>query len=1390
MKTTKTKTAKMMKTTLLSASVALMMGNVAYASDKNIGDLEIYQVAQGGAATLSLMLDISQSMQTMDLDGKSEQCFVNQRVFANRVTYYLYDEAGNKIVTPFIGNDGKTVDPSKGISALFYGCPPRNDMANGVIKDKYYQRIAKLKKSLLDLLSDGKNLDSRYKMGLGTFPTPEYAYSGSMYVPARPLTPAQRWELMRFVADIMPVGSTPSAMAYAEVGAYMLGNKTSNSTGQRQSVFSTVAQMFPMSHYNGQWGLMSCVGSHQEAGSITDPLDNKSYKYTGCLSPVEVMDFSAMSGNAVGASGTYFLNSDIARLDFGLLPNFSHIIAMDNNVSRKVIDVLVADRTNASQKIQEFLATPKGRAAFSFAFVHRRNFTNVSIQNSGFGYSHPSTKTTDGQKYVSPMDSKRCDGYGIYFLTDGAPNNSNQETLDLVKNALADNTFSPSSPLLSGNEDAGWRYISSFARTLREEKEIKTAIVAFGSSFTPNGGLPTTQVAGNTVVNCDELVAISEGSNRDLSLNNDAVRNLCRWGEKSYGYGEGGFLATSEPAHVTENIRTFATTLNQTLPTSPAGTISIPYDPLSANSIQPYAYLPMVQPEVDKAVATWGGNLKKYHTVNGTLYGKGADGNTVGERLYQAHASPTEGNGNFPFALNPQAQDLWQTEAKANNASVEVGGVFNRLAHPSVANKSNVRSVFVETIKNGTSTLQKVGTDGTRLIDFDKLGSEYSVVDKAYILNFLGYNVPIEESAYSNVTTEDEANSELAKKLSAATFHSKAMLGGVLHSTPTLASYSGQLNSDTGNISSDESLRKDFLLFGSMDGALHMVNARTGDESFAFIPRKMFTEQRQALRVGSEQGTAGVPKFGVDAPWQTYAEYTFGAVDGKTSMRSTKMFAYGGLRMGGVGLYGLNITSSDGGDTITPTLAFSINENTEGFSRLGQTWTKPVTARIKIGSRASDSKNVLFVSGGYDMCYENPRFTLKASGSADTTDCANKSMAKGNAVYMIDAESGALLQTWTAPTSSSSSSGGITTSSDHRVHMKHSIVGEITPLDRNANGFVDSIYFADLGGQIFRIDFQEEAPANGSNLTRRVVRVFDANTNPVANHLAYRFYDKPVVSFYDQPNGRIALVNIATGDRSSPLHKHRALADANRIYGIIDRDLATPIINAGRGLDGLITKDLTNDSLVHHNAKLIEENGAEGAKKSIEALSSGQKQGWYYDMNRYADRIGVKNLKSVGAGAVIGGVYYASIYSPEYNYHEKDGCSAQISGGTERQGYCLPWGICANPKTGTLTTKNGTVGYTKVGPGIQELAIATLTSTAGSSSNIKTLVGTQTFDERIAAQTQGYTGGSGDPLGEAEEAGSKTEKGVNPVERPIAVATNKVLRVKRWYDLQTAEENQ
>ncbi|MFX9397515.1 hypothetical protein ABTO25_21085, partial [Acinetobacter baumannii] len=70
------------------------------------------------------------------------------------------------------------------------------------------------------------------------------------------------------------------------------------------------------------------------------------------------------------------------------------------------------------------------------------------------------------------------------------------------------------------------------------------------------------------------------------------------------------------------------------------------------------------------------------------------------------------------------------------------------------------------------------------------------------------------------------------------------------------------------------------------------------------------------------------------------------------------------------------------------------------------------------------------------------------------------------------------------------------------ANMKHSIVSRISTLDRDGDGLVDHLYFGDLGGQVFRVDLnnnQTQTNSTYSSFGIRVVRLANLATNDTTN---------------------------------------------------------------------------------------------------------------------------------------------------------------------------------------------------------------------------------------------------------------------------------------------------
>ena len=954
--------------------------------------------------------------------------------------------------------------------------------------------------------------------------------------------------------------------------------------------------------------------------------------------------------------------------------------------------------------------------------------------DSGFINSVASSKSEYDNKYLSPLNSKECSGNGIYLLTDGEPNaSSNTRAKAIMNTSLLGSSSSLSvnscNGLTGGSSSGAWGCMAEYAALLRNTANnplglpIKTATVGFGSAFAGLTGTRTITVNDESkeVTDCDS------GSNVDQN-----TRNLCKLGERKSDnetktFGDGGFYYTEESADIAASIVDFATGLVNTINTAPSGTITIPDDPYLAANQLPFAYLPMLDPDIASAASTWRGNLKKYNLNQGTLFGNSD------RPLYKDVA------GN----LDEDTQDVWQTSnfavdgSNANN-NITAGGVYAQLEAPN-AGLGSVRTLYVEdytSASNTTPILRKLSVNGSgKPQGFDQLKdtTTYTQLNKRRLLSFLGFsNVLTNDGQPTNTTNVENLT------LSIPTTETK-VLGGVVHSKPVAISYSSAL--DTNGRIIDP--RDDYVLFGSMDGALHVVDADNGEEAVAIIPKYMLEVQPEALVDGSIIDKVGQPYFGVDAPWLVTTDYSYDL--DLTNPRVTVdtsagkgMFAYGGLRMGGEAFYGMDIT-----EVSTPEILFTITKqglrskttaksSTTGFSRLGQIWSKPTSAKIRL-TRDADPINVLVFGGGYDMGYEEDSYVPTSSAAA-----------QGNAIYMIDAATGELL--W-------STSGEASSTKNRKTDtMINSIVGGITILDRDNDGLMDHLYAADLGGQVFRADFENARPAaNGftevnSFSNKRVTRVLNAAPSSTANKkYAYRFYERPIVSFYRNEgivgenvtnNGQLfALVNVISGNRSAPLSTLRNDNNfANRVYGIIDTDVTNT--NILSNTFSATIQNLTESNLTSLATAL---GSAPTTAVKITAKANmirGTSQGWYYPLTRFDGYNNVRYNKAVGDSVVVNNLLYTTIYNPDKQYNDSvASCAAQITGGSERQLYCLPYGICMDD-----TSVSGTGGYIPAGQGIQELTLGAYNE---DNTDVKVLIGTTTLTERIEAANRENYGNDG-----------------------------------------------
>src|SRR5690554_3284652 len=350
-----------------------------------------------------------------------------------------------------------------------------------------------------------------------------------------------------------------------------------------------------------------------------------------------------------------------------------------------------------------------------------------------------------------------------------------------------------------------------------------------------------------------------------------------------------------------------------------------------------------------------------------------------------------------------------------------------------------------------------------------------------------------------------------------------------LHSTPVFLNY-GELTIDGTKVPDST------LFIGTNSGYLHAFDTSQNSplERFAFIPKELLPVATKYYE------NAGQKKYGLDGYISVWH------VDTNKDMiinNSEKAYLYVGMRRGGSSYYALDVS-----DRNNPKLLWQINGKnhqsgpTTGFEELGQSWSKMLPVDVKWNGVKT---KVLLFAGGYDIT-EDTRLTR-------TTHTV------GNAIYMVDAKTGGLL--WKA-------------SPNANAHLKLSgmtsaITGNIVAVDDNSDGYADLLYVADLGGRIWRIDFDQEE-TNAKNYATGGMIADLGKDNSQGEHV--RFYDSLDViyskafSVVKRTGSKTTVVNnvpryvlsIGSGYRAHPLDN----AAKDNFYVVFDYNTEGPAKDA------------------------------------------------------------------------------------------------------------------------------------------------------------------------------------------------------------------------------------
>ncbi|BAP57567.1 type IV pilin biogenesis protein [Thioploca ingrica] len=371
------------------------------------------------------------------------------------------------------------------------------------------------------------------------------------------------------------------------------------------------------------------------------------------------------------------------------------------------------------------------------------------------------------------------------------------------------------------------------------------------------------------------------------------------------------------------------------------------------------------------------------------------------------------------------------------------------------------------------------------------------------------------------------------------------MFADPLHASPKAVTYGG---------TKDHPITK--LFAATNDGLLHMLDAGTGKEDWAFLPRELLSRQPEMM-----ENQPGERLYGLDStPTFWYKDDD----NNKNIDIGSKDFLkiYVGMRRGGRNLYALDVT-----DPSKPILMWTITGGKDEFEKLGQTWSAPLP--VEVDPSFCESKEspcvVLLFGGGYDPSQDKG------------FDPGNVEM--GNAIFMVDAKTGKRL--WWV------SNEGADLNLDK---MKYPIPSDLFLVDANGDGWKDRIYVGDTGGQVWRIDLINKNDSKGG------LRANISDPADQENHRRF-FYAPMWVKI-----GKFELLAAVTGTRPDPLG-----TDVHDQFYVFN-DL--PWDKDQRDKDQL--KTWTQDNMV----EIINNVGDESDKKTFFVDENvNQQGGWYFNLD-------------------------------------------------------------------------------------------------------------------------------------------------------------------------------
>lgn len=250
------------------------------------------------------------------------------------------------------------------------------------------------------------------------------------------------------------------------------------------------------------------------------------------------------------------------------------------------------------------------------------------------------------------------------------------------------------------------------------------------------------------------------------------------------------------------------------------------------------------------------------------------------------------------------------------------------------------------------------------------------------------------------------------------------------------------------------------IVVGANDGQLHAIKTSDGSEAWSFIPPNLLTKLKNMTH--SSHPTALAHQYFVDGP-VTVADVWLGDGDGTAKTADWTTILIFGLGRGAVNYSWSSSASCDAGisstytaafpyycgywamnlnDSLNPAYLWRVSPSAGQAPYLGDSWSKVMTGRVryKIGGEEKE-KWVGFMGAGYNAG------DCQGGGACDT---------RGKGFFVVDLSNGNIL--WSRTLADDS-------------NMKYSMPAAPAIVDTDNDGFIDTAYLGDIGGNMWRFKF-------------------------------------------------------------------------------------------------------------------------------------------------------------------------------------------------------------------------------------------------------------------------------------------------------------------------------